>query len=341
MTPIHTETELEELLSRPSAELISLMKRLEGDILILGVAGKIGLTLGIAAARACAEAGVKKRIMGAARFSEKGGREKLQAAGVQTIPCDLLDRAAVEKLPDAQNVIFLAGKKFGTSGAESLTWAMNTLAPAYIAGRFSQSRILAYSTGCVYDFVSPLGGGSSETDTPHPQGDYAQSCLGRERVFHYFSEKYRTPVLIFRLNYAVEPRYGVLRDIADKVLADKTIDLATGNFNCIWQGDVISQTLLALELCASPPAILNVSGPETVSVRWAAREFGLRFGKTPVFTGTEQDRVWLTNAAKAASLFGYPRVTLTQAIDITAEWMLAGGSSLNKPTHFEARDGRY
>jgi nucleoside-diphosphate-sugar epimerase len=341
MEPVKTEEELEELLSRPSPQTVSLMKRLEGDILILGIGGKIGLTLGMAAARACAGAGVKKRVIGASRFSEKGGREKLAAAGVQTVACDLLDRAQVESLPPAENVIFMAGRKFGTKGAEGLTWAMNTVAPALAAGRFRESRIVAYSTGCVYDFVSPFGGGSTEEDMPRPVGEYAQSCLGRERVFQYFSEKYGTRVLLFRLNYAVEPRYGVLRDIADKVFADQAVDLAMGNFNCIWQGDVICQTLLALEHCACPAAVLNVSGPETVSLRWAAQEFGRRFGKTPRFTGAEEAKVWLNNAAKAAALFGYPRVSLREALDLTASWMRAGGSSLGKPTHFEVRDGKY
>jgi nucleoside-diphosphate-sugar epimerase len=341
MKNIRTGTELEELVSRPSAKVVSLMKRLAGDILILGAAGKIGVTLGMAAARACKEAGVKKRIMGAARFSEKSAGEKLAAAGVEPLVCDLLDRKAVEKLPDAENVIFMAGKKFGTDGAESLTWAMNTIAPALAAERFRKSRILIYSTGCVYGFVPAASGGSTEIDAPCPAGDYAQSCLGRERVFQYFSEKYGTPVLLFRLNYAVEPRYGVLRDIADRVFLETPVDLATGNFNCIWQGDVISWTFLALEHCASPAAILNITGPETVSVRRVAEEFGRRFGKTPRFTGSGEERMWLNNAAKAASLFGYPEVSLLEAIDLTASWILAGGASLNKPTHFEVRDGRY
>jgi nucleoside-diphosphate-sugar epimerase len=338
---ITTEAQLESFLSEPPEEVIEVIKNLRGDILILGIAGKIGITLGMMASRAVRASGVKKRVLGASRFSEPGSREKLEAAGVETIKCDLLDREAAAKLPDADNIIFMAGKKFGTGGSEDLTLAMNTVVPANAAFRFPESRFVVYSTGCVYDFMSPASGGSVESDPPHPVGDYAQSALGRERVFQYFSSARGTPVCILRLNYAVELRYGVLRDIADKVRHDDEVDLSTGHFNCIWQGDVLSQTLLAFDRCSSPAEVLNMTGPETVSVRWAAEEFAKRFGKTPLFTGMEQDRVYLNNAAKAASLFGYPRVPLLTMIDLTADWIKAGGASLGKPTHFEVRDGRY
>jgi nucleoside-diphosphate-sugar epimerase len=340
-TGITSEAQLEAYLSEPPEEVIAALSKLDGDILILGIAGKIGITLGMMASRAIRAGGIKKRVIGVSRFSEPGGREKLEAAGVETISCDLLDRAATAELPEAENIVFMAGKKFGTGGSEELTWAMNTVAPGNAASRYPESRFVVYSTGCVYDFASPAGGGSVESDPPCPVGDYAQSALGRERVFQYYSTSRGTPVCILRLNYAVDLRYGVLRDIAEKVRGEETIDLSTGNFNCIWQGDVLSQTLLSFGICSSPAEILNMTGPETVSVRWAAEEFGKRFGKIPRFTGREQDRVYLNNAAKAAAIFGYPRVPLMKVIDLTAEWIKAGGSSLGKPTHFEVRDGKY
>jgi len=341
ITPPKTEEELETLLSEPDPEAVAAMGRLEGDILVLGVAGKVGVTLAAAAARACRAAGLRKKVIGVARFSDPGSRRKLEESGVETVACDLLDRGSVEKLPDAANLIFMAGKKFGTGGAEEQTWAMNTVAPVFAAERFPRSRTVVYSTGCVYDFEPPSGGGSREGDEPRPTGEYAQSALGRERVFQYYSRKNGTPVLIFRLNYAVEPRYGVLRDIADRVMAGLPVDLGVSNFNCIWQGDVITQTLLSLERCSSPAAVLNITGPETVSVRWAALEFGRRFGREPRFAGSPGEGMYLSNAAEAAGLFGYPRVSLREALDLTADWMLAGGASLGKPTHFESRDGNY
>jgi len=336
-----TEEELDLLLSRPDEELTAFMGKLKGDLVILGIGGKIGVTLGMAALRAFREAGVDRNVYGVSRFTDQATKDKLSRIGVHTIPCDLLDRKGVERLPEAPYVVFMAGKKFGTAGAEELTWAMNTVVPTYVAERYRGSRIVVYSTGCVYDFLSATSGGAVETDPVNPYGDYAQSALGRERVFQYFSRTYHTPVCILRLNYAIDLRYGVLRDIADKVWKEEPIPLAVGNFNCIWQGDVIRQTLLSFQFCESPARILNITGPETVSVRWVAEEFGQRFGKTPMFEGVEGNRMYLSNAAQAASLFGYPRVSLLEMIELVAQWVKGGGASLGKPTHFEVVDGKF
>ncbi|MCX7028407.1 MAG: NAD(P)-dependent oxidoreductase [Spirochaetes bacterium] len=340
---MRNETELEEFMSKPSPRVIEAVGGLKGDIAVLGVAGKVGVTLAMMAARAVAASGSSVKVYGVSRFSDQTARARLEAAGVTTVACDLLDPEEVGRLPDAGNVFFLAGRKFGTVGAQDLTWATNTIAPANAARRYAEARIVAYSTGCVYAFVTAASGGSTERDRPEPTGEYAQSTLGRERVFEYFSRTQGTPVCLFRLNYAVDLRYGVLRDIADKVVAGTPVDLSTGNLNCIWQGDVLERTILALGLCASPPAALNVTGPETVSVRWAAEELGLRLGRKPVFSGAEDPgaRAYLSNAALSFSRFGYPAVSLGEMLDMTADWVASGGSSLGKPTHFEARDGNY
>ncbi|MDP2791180.1 MAG: NAD(P)-dependent oxidoreductase [Rectinemataceae bacterium] len=337
------EEELEELLSAPSVRLVDFMKKLEGDIMLLGAAGKVGVTLGMMAARAAKSSGKARKVYAVSRFGDAAARARLDAAGVTTIACDLIDREAVAKLPEAHNVIFLAGKKFGTSGAQDQTWAMNTVVPANVADHFKGSRIVVFSTGCVYPLAAPDSGGSIETDDPEPVGEYAQSALGRERVFEYFSRTKNMPVCLFRLNYAIDLRYGVLHDLALKVRDGEPIDLAAGTFNCIWQGDVIERAILALDLCAVPPYALNVTGPETISVRWAAEELGRRLGRVPAFVNTERscDPVYLSNAALSFSLFGYPRVALSAMMDMTAEWVVAGGSSLGKPTHFERRDGKY
>ncbi|HWP68889.1 MAG TPA: NAD(P)-dependent oxidoreductase [Rectinemataceae bacterium] len=343
MKPFKSEAELEAFMSAPSANVVGLMREIEGDIAILGIAGKVGMTLGMMAVRAIATAGVNKKVYGVSRFSDAGSRSKLDALGIETIACDLLDVASVRKLPIARNVIFLAGKKFGTVGAQDLTWATNTIAPANVAEHFASSSIVAFSTGCVYDFVPSFSGGSVETDDPKPVGEYAQSTLGRERVFEHYSRTSGTPVCLFRLNYAIDVRYGVLYDIASKVYGGEPIDLSVGTFNCIWQGDVLERALLSLKYCTSPPTVLNITGPETVSVRWTAGEFGRCFGRKPLFTGAEPCGAggYLANAAKSIGLFGYPSVTLPDMIDMVAAWVTAGGPSLGKPTHFESTDGRY
>ena len=339
---IQNETELDEVLSRPSPQLVAMMQRLEGDITILGIAGKIGMTLGLTAIRAIQAAGVRKKVIGVARFSEPGSQEHLEKSGIETIPCDLLDCTAVSKLPQVKNIIFMAGRKFGTNGSEELTWAMNVLVPGNVAEHYgSTSRIVAFSTGCVYPLFPVLSGGPTEEDIPVPIGEYAQSCLGRERIFEHYSKIKQTPVCHFRLNYAIDLRYGVLYDIGKKVLAGDPVDLTMGHFNAIWQGDANCQALLCLEHCSSPANILNITGPETISVQYVANEFSRLLGKKVTFTGEPAANAYLNNSAKATRLFGYPRVSLNQMIEWTAGWLQSGGRSLNKPTHFEASNGRY
>ena len=338
---IETVEQLEELLSRPSEADRAFVRQLEGDILILGVAGKMGPTLAKRARRACAEAGVARRIIGVSRFSSPETKRDLEAAGVETLAADLMDERDLAALPQAPNVIYMAARKFGTTGAEHLTWAMNTYLPGRVAERFRHSRIVAFSSGNVYPLVPVSSGGATEDTPTIPVGEYAQSVLGRERMFQHFSSKYGTPVALLRLNYAIDLRYGVLLDTGLKVFERRPVNLAMGNANVIWQGDANSVTLRALGICSSPPAILNLTGPETLSVRWIASRFGAHFGVEPVFEGAEAPTALLNNAARSFHRFGYPSVSVEQMIEWTAHWIKTGGALLNKPTHFEARDGKF
>lgn len=338
---IRTEAELDALMAQPYPELVALMQRLEGDIAILGIAGKMGLTMGAAAANAIRAAGVKKTVYGISRFSDATAVTALEQAGIVPVRCDLLDRAAVSQLPQVANVIFMAGRKFGTGGEEELTWAMNTVVPAHVAEHYATSRIVAFSTGCVYPLVPLARIGCVETDRPEPVGEYAQSCLGRERTFGYFSKKNGTRVCLIRLNYALDLRYGVLHDLAQTILNGQPVDRTVGHFNGIWQGDANQQALLALELCASPPSILNVTGPETIPVTATAATLGRLLGKPVTFAGEPGPVAYLNNAGLAQELFGYPRVPLNHVIRWTADWLLHGGRSLGKPTHFEVATGKF
>jgi nucleoside-diphosphate-sugar epimerase len=338
---IANEQQLEDVLAEPSQADARAMAEMEGDLLILGVAGKMGPSLAKRARRACERAKLPKRIIGVARFSDPRVQQELQAVGIETVSADLLAPGALATLPDAPNVLYMAARKFGSTGAEHLTWAMNTLLPALVADRYAASRIVAFSTGNIYPLVPVAQGGASENTPTGPVGEYAQSALGRERIFEYFSQRNQTPVMFLRLNYAIDLRYGVLLDIGQKVFERRPVDVSMGHVNVIWQGDANSIALRSFALCQSPPVVLNVTGPETIAVRWIARRFGERFGVEPVIEGTESETALLSNAARCHRLFGYPSVTVEQMIEWVAEWIGMGGATHSKPTHFETRDGRF
>lgn len=339
---IRDEATLDELLSRPTDALTAMMARLEGDVMVLGVAGKMGLTLSTMAARAIQATGGDQRVIGVARFSDPDSRAYLGARGVETIRCDLLDRAAVTALPQAKNVIYMVGRKFGTGGQEHLTWATNVVAPDHVGATFRESRIVVFSTGCVYPLVGAASGGCTEATPPDPVGEYAQSCLGRERVFEYWSRRHNIPICFVRLNYAIDLRYGVLYDIGQRVFAGEPVDLTASHVNVIWQGDANRFALHCLGLCTTPPTPLNITGPEKIPVRYIAETFAHHFGVEARFTGAEgSHQMYLSNAAAATARFGYPTVDLLTMIRWQAAWIQQDGRSLNKPTHFEVADGKY
>jgi len=341
MTSINSVEQLEDRLATPSAQDQESMRRLPGDIVILGAAGKMGPSLAKRVKRASDLAGVKRRVIAVSRFSDSNLVGDLERARIETLRSDLLDRDAVQRLPLCENVLFISGRKFGSSDRPNLTWAMNTVVPANVALHYRNSKIVAFSTGNVYPPVPAGASGSVETDEPEPVGEYAQSCLGRERVFEYYSHECGTRCLLFRLNYAVDLRYGVLVDIARKVYAREPIHLAMGWFNAIWQGDANSYALRSLELCECPPRILNVTSPEKISVRDTADFFGHRFQRPPVFEGQEGERALLSNASVCHSLLGRPGVSLETLLEWVAHWVEIGGATLDKPTKFEVTDGRF
>ncbi len=331
-------TMLEELMTRPSPALKADLATLEGDIMVIGASGKMGPTLCRLAKRATPE----KRIIAVARFSDQSARNQLTDEGIETLACDVLDRDGLAALPDVPNVIYMAGRKFGSSGSESLTWAMNALAPALVAERFASARIVALSTGCVYPFADPKLGGCSESVPPMPPpGDYAWSCLGRERLFEYGSAQHGTSGRLIRLNYAIDMRYGVLHDVGSLVLAGEQVDVTMGHANVIWQGDANSQILRSLLQVTSPISPLNVTGPETLSIRDLAEAFAKRFGVEAKIAGQEAESAWLNDATKATALFGAPLVPLKQMIAWQADWLQRGLPSLGKPTGFQVRDGKF
>lgn len=341
MNCIETIHELEQRLASPSVRDVGFMRRIDGDIVILGAGGKMGPSLARRVKRAIQESGSASRVLAVSRFCSVEVVNELNRDGIETIACDLLRWDEVTRLPLCPNVLFLSGRKFGSTDRPDLTWATNTIIPAHVASHYRASRIVVFSTGNVYPQVKLDSGGSIETDGLDPIGEYAQSCLGRERVFEYHSKEYGTRCLLFRLNYAVDLRYGVLADIARSVHAGRPVDVTVPAFNAIWQGDANSYALRCLEHCASPAKPMNVTGLETVSVRHAAEYFGREFQREPLFCGEESGRALLSNASLCHSLLGSPDVSMGELMRWVARWVARGGESLNKPTQFEVADGKF
>ena len=332
---------LEDLLSLPSPSAIEAMRRLEGDLLVLGAGGKMGPSFCQMARRAADAADIRRRVIAVSRFSQSGVRDRLEAAGVESVSADLLEAEAYGRLPDTANVVCMTGMKFGTAGDPSLTWAMNTYLPSLVCQRFGSSRIMAFSTGNVYPLVDPSGVWSTESDTPQPVGEYAMSALGRERTFQYFSRHRQLPVSLVRLNYSVDMRYGVLLDLAQAVWRNETIRLDMGYANVIWQADANGMALSAIADADSPPFCINVAGPELLDVRVVSEQFGKLMGRVPRFAGTPAPTALLNNASSAFERYGQPRVSLAQLIRWTADWVIHGKPTWDKPTHFQVRDGKF
>lgn len=338
---IRNEDELDEFMTRPSPELVSFVAKVRSPLLVLGAGGKMGPSLAVRARRAAELAGHSLRVIAVSRFSDDRSRRWLNDRGVETISADLFDRRSVAELPDAENIIYLVGLKFGTAQNPARTWAINTLVPAYVSERFPKSRIVALSTGNVYPLVPATSSGAIESDPLVPLGEYANAAVARERLFEFFSQQNEAPVALIRLNYAVDLRYGVLLDIAQNVYAEKPIDLATGSLNCIWQGDANDMIIRSLDLAVSPPRPLNLTGRAKLSVRQLAEEFGRLFDKPVQFRGTGSETALLSNAAEACRLLGEPPTPLPAVMRWTAHWLRNGGRTFGKPTHFEVRDGSF
>lgn len=332
------EADIDEFLTRPSSALVDDLQAVDGDIVVLGAGGKMGPTLAGLAKRAAPD----KTVTAVARFSNEHARTQLESWNVRTHTADLLERGEVAALPMAKNVIYMAGRKFGSIGAEHETWAMNAYVPALIAERYREARIIAFSTGCVYPFFPTSSQGPNETIAPNPPaGEYANSCVARERIFEHFSHRFDTPGRLIRLNYAIDLRYGVLHDVATRVFKGQPVELGMGHVNVIWQGDANAQSLRALAKVTTPTTPLNVTGPEVVSIRQLAEAFAARLGREVTFSGEEAASAWLNDSAEAARLFGYPLVPLAQMIAWVSDWVAKGGRSLGKPTGFEVRNGKF
>ncbi len=338
---IETVAQLDDLLSTPTPRVIEILNHLDGDFLILGAGGKMGPTLSRMIRRALDASASRRRVIAVSRFSNPANAAALHEWNIETINADLLDPAQLSALPDIANVVYMAGMKFGSTNQEPLTWAMNTFLPGLVCQKFHNSRIVAFSTGNIYGLAPVTSGGSVESDPLNPEGDYAMSCLGRERILDHFSRTLKIPISIIRLNYATELRYGVLVDLAKKIHANEPINLAMGNVNVIWQADANALSLCAFDRAASPPFILNVSGPELLSIRQLCQQLAHLLKKSVTFTGHESPSALLNNGQLAHHLYGYPRIPIQQILEWTANWVTQGGASLSKPTHFEARDGKF
>lgn len=336
---ITTVSQLETKLTSPSPALVDAMRSLEGDLLLLGAGGKMGPTLAVLARNALDAAGNDAQVVAVSRFTDTAAEDVLNAAGVRTIRADLLDEAQLASLPQAPNVIYMAAMKFGATGQEPLTWAMNTYLPGRVADHYRSARIVAFSSGNVYPLSALQTGGPTENDPTGPIGEYAQSVLGRERMFQYFSQRNGTPTVLLRLNYAVELRYGVLVDLATAISNNEPVDVSMGQVNVIWQGDANEMTLRAFSLCSTPPTVLNITGPETVSIRRLAERLAARMGASVTFEGEEQPTALLNDASRSHALFGYPSVSLAEMIDEVADWVSSGGETHGKPTKFQVRSG--
>lgn len=336
-----TEEKLDALLTEPSEALIEDVKKIKGDIMVLGAGGKMGPTLCLLAKKAIEKAGIEKRVIAVSRFTDKFATELLNNNNIETISCDLLDKEKLYALPEVENVIYMAGRKFGTDGSEWLTWAMNSTLPAFVADKFKKSNIVVFSSGNIYPIVPISSGGCKETDKIGPIGEYTMSCLARERAFEYAANQYGTNIFVYRLNFAVDLRYGVLYDMADRIMKGEPISITTPVLNCIWQGSANEIAIRALLHTDSPMKIMNITGPETVSIKKTAIELGKHLGKEPIFEGEEGTDAYLSDASEAMEVFGYPSVSMKTLIRWQAEWILDGGRALGKPTHFEERKGSY
>lgn len=335
------EEKLNELLTKPSSKLIEDMKKIQGDIMVLGAGGKMGPTLCLLAKNAIKEAGINKKVIAVSRFSDPIATKLLEDNEVEIISADLQDLTQLNNLPDVENIIYMAGKKFGTDGNEWMTWGMNSVLPAYVGEKFKKSNIVVFSSGNIYPIVSLSTGGCTEEVNPEPIGEYAMSCMARERTFEYMSNVHGTKVFMYRLNFAVDLRYGVIYDIAEKIMKGIPISITTPVFNCIWQGDANEIAIRGLLHATSPACKMNVTGPEMISVKNTAEKLGKLLNKEPIFIGEEKTDAYISNAAKAMEIFGYPTVALDTLIKWQAEWILSGGRALGKATHFEERKGSY
>ncbi len=330
-----------DILTKPTPGLIEAVRNLKGDVMILGAGGKMGPSLAILLQRVIHENNLSIKVIGVSRFSDQNIQDQLIENNIEILAGDLLDDQFLTRLPKVKNIIYMVGQKFGTYGNQGQTWAMNAYLPGRVASTFSRANIVVFSTGNIYPFVPIDGNGADESTHPDPVGEYAQSCLGRERIFEYFCKKNRTPILIYRLNYALDLTYGVLNDLARMVFEEKPIDLSMGYVNMIWQGDANNYAIRCLHHCTVPASFLNITGTEILSVKLLANRFGELFSKKPVFTGTSSPSALLNNARKAHRLFGKPSISSEQMIQWTAEWIQSGGASINKPTHFQERKGKF